>query len=268
MRVSVGDGGTEPNAAAHAEHISDNGRYILFRSAASNLLASPPATITDHIYLRDIESGVTILVSVNDSGTAGNDVSYRASMSSDARFVVFTSRASNLVVGDTNDLCDYNGDMTYTENCADVFVRDTAAGTTVRVSVANGGGQADGPTSLFAQPVISDNGASVAFVSFATNLTAQGVNDCSANPVEPGIIWCPEVYWNNGATTKRVSISTINDAPNNRLNDMVIDMSADARYVVFSSLATNLVATDTNSVADVFMRDTTADTHAGFAARR
>jgi hypothetical protein len=262
-RVSVADGGAQPDAASHAEHISDDGRYILFRSAASNLLASAPATITDHIYLRDMNTGVNILVSVDSSGTAGNGQSYRASMSSNARYVVFTSRASNLVAGDTNDFCDNNGDTTFTENCADVFVRDTAGGTTGRVSVADGGGQADGPSSLFAQPVISDNGAAVAFVSFASNLTAQGVNNCSGSPQEPFMDWCAEVYWNNGSVTKRVSIAANNlDGQNDRLNGTVIDMSSNGQYVVFSSLATNLVAIDTNGVADVFMRDTTADTTA------
>jgi hypothetical protein len=83
----------------------------------------------------------------------------------------------------------------------------------------------------------------------------------TATPYETGVVLCPEIYWNNGAVTKRISIAANSlDGQNDRLYDLVIDMTSDGRYVVFSSYANNLVADDSNAVADVFMRDTQVDT--------
>src|SRR5439155_1571627 len=145
----------------------------------------------------------------------------------DGRFVAFDSTATNLVSGDTNA-------------ASDVFLRDVAAGQTTRMSVSTSGVQGNGASST---PAISANGLFVAFQSSATNLVGgdtNGVADVFVRDVA-------------GRITTRVSLSTAAAQANDQSSEP--GMSADGRFVVFTSLATNLVAGDTNGVADVFVRD-------------
>lgn len=134
-------------------------------------------------------------------------------VSADGRHVVFTSAASDLVPGDTNGQ-------------SDVFVRDLVAGTTLRVSVANDGTQADGPSF---QGVISADGRYVAFSSDAANLV-------------PGDTTGDRDIFRYDLQRKRLSRVSVarNGAAADQSSDSP-DISADGRYVVFSSMATNLV---------------------------
>ena len=123
--------------------MSADGRYILFASAADNLIVnSNGAAVTGpfpskyNVFLRDRTAGTTTLVSVNRFGTGGgNGDCIPVELSANARYALFESSASDLVPGDSN-------------NCADIFVRDLIANTTVLVSVSSSGGSA--PTSLAA----------------------------------------------------------------------------------------------------------------------
>ena len=107
------------------------------------------------MFVRDVTEGTTVRVSVADDETEATGHSWNPSISANGRYVAFSSEASNLVAGDTNDNWD-------------VFVRDLTDGTTVRVSVADNEDQADGPSF---NPSISADGQRVAFQSAATNLT-------------------------------------------------------------------------------------------------
>lgn len=99
-------------------------------------------------------------VSETADGTQGNNSAVASSASDDGRYVAFASTASNLVAGDTN-------------GTTDVFVKDQLDKSIERVSVASGGGQADG---LSYQPAISGDGRFVAFSSIATNLVGSDAN--------------------------------------------------------------------------------------------
>ncbi|HWH68317.1 MAG TPA: hypothetical protein VNT26_02990, partial [Candidatus Sulfotelmatobacter sp.] len=114
--------------------LSADGRYVLFASTANNLwlatnnqpipAAFPPAL---NVYLRDRTNGTTSLVSVNLTGVAGgNGDSVPLDISTNGRFALFESRATDLVAGDTN-------------NAPDLFVRDLVDGTTVLVSSSTDG---------------------------------------------------------------------------------------------------------------------------------
>src|SRR6185503_18940158 len=119
--ASVSSSGALPDASAAGLGISSDGRYVLFRSAATNLGASGAGI---HMFVRDRQSGVTsnVVFDVN-----GNPVSCGiAALSADGRVVAFESVAPNLVPNDTNG--------TY-----DVFVRDLVLSQTTRVSVASAG---------------------------------------------------------------------------------------------------------------------------------
>ena len=120
--VSVArDGKTAGNGISSAPLISQEGRYVVFQSAASDLVSND-LNGADDVFVRDFGLGTTLPVSVNPTGQEmGNGPSTLLASSPDGRFVVFESTATNLVAGDTNGMSDY-------------FLRDIAAGTTRLVS--------------------------------------------------------------------------------------------------------------------------------------
>jgi hypothetical protein len=156
VRVSVATDGTQGNAKSEgAVAISTNGRFVAFVSAASNLVPSD-INGTKDVFVRDLLTGVTEVVSVASDGAFGNGPSgnfaggstaERIGISDDGRFVVFTSDATNLVPNDTNAT-------------ADVFLRDRVEGTTELVSVNTNGTQI---TNGGTEPTVSDDGRYVVF---------------------------------------------------------------------------------------------------------
>lgn len=170
----------------------------------------------------------TTRASVSTEGVEGNRASDEPSVSHDGRFVAFSSLASNLVSGDSNDV-------------ADVFVHDRLTRQTTRVSVGLGGVQGNG-RSLW--PSISADGRYVAFYSEATNLVSADTNGAG------------DVFVHDRSTgqTSRVSEATGARQAGGAAPDFP-SISADGTYVAFWSHAANLVAGDTNNVADVFLHD-------------
>ena len=134
-----------------------DGRYIAFVSSADDLAPNDANGLAD-VFVRDLETGTTVLVSVNTAGASGNGASSRPVVSADGQQVAFESLASDLVANDLNSM-------------PDVFVRDFVNGTTILASVKlDGTGSADlGATT----PAISGNGRQVAFVSRSLDI-AQG----------------------------------------------------------------------------------------------
>ncbi len=180
-------------------------------------------------------AGTTTRVSVDSAGGQANDfsgaapsISVDTSISADGRFVVFQSDATNLVAGDTN-------------GASDVFVHDRQTGTTTRVSVDSAGHEATGLYPASGDPAISADGRFVAFDSNATNLVAGDTN--SAYDIF--------VHDRQTGTTTRVSV----DSAGNQANGYDPSLSADGRFVAFTSGASNLVAGDTNGASDVFVHD-------------
>jgi len=172
----------------------------------------------------------TIRVSQSRSGGNPNGNSSWPSISSNGRFVAFSSYASNLVAHDTNAT-------------SDVFVRDVLNGTTTRVSVASSGAQADGASFT---PSISADGNAVAFQSFATNLVP-GDTEGHADIF---------VHYRSTGKTIRVSVARGGGGAND--DSLQPAISADASTVAFSSVATNLVAQPVNATGlccDIFVRN-------------
>ncbi|GAG29851.1 unnamed protein product, partial [marine sediment metagenome] len=172
-------------------------------------------------------SGSTERVSVGTTGIEGDGDSHEPVMSADGRYVAFQSYASNLVDGDTGGY-------------RDVFVHDRRTGTTERVSVNTEGDQGNGDSRVAA---ISADGRFVAFSSYATNLV-----DGDTNRYRDAF-----VHDRHTGSTERVSVGTTGNEGNGE--SRAIAMSADGRFVAFHSLASNLVAGDTNGLADVFVYD-------------
>jgi Tol biopolymer transport system component len=227
-RVSVDSSGTQGNALAGDAVLSADGRYDAFYSDATNMVVGDTNVVRD-VFVRDRVADATTRMSVDSAGTQGNALSSGPSISADGRYVAFYSDATNLVAGDTNAV-------------RDAFVHDRLTGSTVRVSVDSGGIQGN---ALSSGPWISADGRYVGFYSDATNLVAGDTNafrDVFVHDLQTGI-------------TTRVSVSSLGVQGNALSSGPSI--SADDRYVVFYSDATNLIAADTNLVRDVFVYDRT-----------
>lgn len=251
--VSQTRGGRAGNEASFSPTISQNGRFVAFTTNASNLTRRPS---NGGIVLRDLQTGTNRIVSLRLDGTAAFAAS--PSLSANGRYVAFASFASDIVAGDTNDTFD-------------IFVRDRRLGTTIRVSVDSSGAEAQGGGSF--QPAISAGGKVVAFASEATNLVASdtnGVRDIFVHDVAAG-------------TTVRASVASDGTEANGQSDGPGIrgsatfgpDISGDGRLVTFDSIASNLVADDTNTCSftpggpsfpepgqcpDVFVRDLESST--------
>jgi Tol biopolymer transport system component len=147
--------------------------------------------------------------------------------------VAFQSSATNLVPRDTNRL-------------GDVFLHDRRTGKTIRVSVRSDGKQAGGDRTNTGSnaPAISADGRFVAFHSLDTNLVASDTNRTAD-------IFVRDLKLHR---TARVSVSSAEKQANGEsLGGLTI--SADGRFVAFTSLASNLVPGDANDITDVFLRD-------------
>lgn len=228
--ISVHVGGAPSNGDSTNASVSADGRFVAFQSHATNLVASDVNAVDD-IFVRDRGLGTTICVSLDLNGNSANDLSWRPAISADGRYVAFYSNASDLVLGDSNGI-------------PDVFVRRLPNGPTELVSISTGGAQQNNYSMAQYPPAISADGQVIAFVSLASNLVGSDTNssyDVFVRDLTLG-------------TTERVSVGNGMLEANNTSNSPSI--SADGRYVGFSSLASNLVAGDLNSSNDVFLHDT------------
>ena len=227
-RVDVSSGGEE---AYVCTSLSANGRYVAFSSTASNLVDGDTNDDAD-VFVRDLWNSTTRRASVSSTGEQANGgLSGPVTLSGDGRYLVFESDATNLVPDDTNGL-------------DDVFRRDLQSGTTVRVNVSTSGAQANSLT--YNTSALSGDGVVVGFTSMATNLV---VGDSNLRE---------DVFVRNVAqsTTTRLTL-TDKGQPGNGSYSHTGDefLSADSRFVVFTSDSSNLVADDTNGNDDVFLRD-------------
>jgi Tol biopolymer transport system component len=230
-RASVNSAGAQANGYSFETSVSSDGRFVTFGSTASNLVAGDVNAAAD-VFLRDRVARTTERVSVGPAGGEPIGPSFESSVSSDGRFVAFASDASNLVLRDHN-------------RGTDVFVRDRALGRTERASVGAGGAEGKGISSLCS---LSANGRFVAFASTAPNLVAADSNGVRDVFVRDRVL----------GTTQRVNVSGTGAAANAASGQPFV--SADGRFVSFTSGASNLVPSDTNGVSDVFLRDRAART--------
>lgn len=261
--------------------ISANGHYLVFQSGASDLVPNDTNSVQD-IFVTDLITGLTSRMSITNTGAQANGMSQCTSISANGRFIAFESGATNLVTGDTN-------------NHNDIFVHDQLTGANTRVSVANDGTQANdwctNPTispdgryvkfdswatnlikgyprevygsgkylyDLYTKQIklvpwsspsfsnIDGNGNQyVAFYSGDGTLSGDtnGVNDVFVTNLST---------WN----TERISVAFDGVSAANG-ESTVPSISADGRYVAFTSRANNLVEMDNNieGYRNVFLRD-------------
>jgi Tol biopolymer transport system component len=230
-RVSVSSTGEEQTSGPGAEQlgiipaISHNGRFVAFFSASTNLVPNDHNG-TDDIFVRDRKLGETTRVSVSSTGEEGNGGSlFYPSISPNGRFVAFTSYASNLVPGDENG------------HHEDVFVRDRKKGVTTRIRENNRSG------SLYSGlPSISANGRFVAFEAPASDLVQGDRNEAV------------DVFLRDRKRGRTTLLSVSSEGTQGNSESSFPVISANGRFVAFSSLASNLVEGDGFNTADTFVR--------------
>lgn len=215
------------NSDAYYATISADGRYTAFASWASNIV-SGDTNGTGDIFVWDNELGSISRVSVSTAGAQGNGEANRPVLSSDGRYVVFQSDATNVVAGDSG--------------FTDIFIRDLQSGTTRRVSETSVGGQANG-NSTFAS--ISADGRYIAFQSSATNLVSGDSNGAD------------DIFVKDLLTGGVTRVSTSSSGAQSNGNSSAAKISADGRFVAFETMSSNLAGTDTNGAADILLKDLT-----------
>ena len=239
------DGTNTGNVGSTFSQQSADGRYVVFRSAATNLVSGVNDVngFNSDIFRRDRLTGKTELVSVSRfaANRTPNGPSFNARVSANGRFVVFESDASDLVANDTN------GGLFGQPR--DVFVRDMVAKKTMLVSVNLSGGTSNNAQNMIRESdqtdgrLISDNGRYVVFQSRASNLVV-GDNNGQRDVFVRDII---------GKKTFLVNVNNAGQAGQGPSDHGVI--SADGRYVAFESHARNLIANDFNFNPKVFRHD-------------
>lgn len=207
--------------------LSYDGRTVAFLSTAGDLAGADNTTTWFKVFLKNRTTGALVLASVALDGGPANGNSSRPILDNAGIRVAFESDASNLVAGDAN-------------GATDIFLRNVATGSTLRISEADGGGEADGPSSF---PGIDASGGKVVFQSAASNLTAVP---------NPGIT---DIYLKNLADNGTIRVSAAGDGTPANGNSMFPAISSDGRFVLFYSQATNLVAGDANGATDLFLKN-------------
>lgn len=233
--ASLGWNGKQCDCQSGNPALSTDGRYLAFANLDCRFFGCAGAhgsplvpDDTNHAYdvfVRDLEGGTIQRVSVSSYGEQGNGNSGGGSMigiSADARYVTFVSSASNLVPDDTNGQ-------------PDVFLHDRLEGTTERVNVSSEGQQANGLTEGGS---ISADGRYVVFWSKASNLVQHDHNGDD-----------PDNFIHDRKTGKTQIVEPEDDYA------LGATISGNGRYVIFSSSDSDLVSSDTNNRADVFVHD-------------
>lgn len=196
--ISVSTSGAPGSGESSWAAISDDGRYVVFQSEASNLIAIDGNAHID-IFIRDRQTNTTARIN-GVGGAAPNGGSFRPAISGDGRYIAFTSLATNLVAGDSVDLfadvflydrvtaaatkvstnasadyLDISGDGRFIVYSAvqQVYLFDRLTRQTALVSRNTVGAPGNGASG---EPAISNDGTTIAFASAATDLVPSDTN--------------------------------------------------------------------------------------------
>ncbi len=227
-------------AFSSSPSISADGRFVAFTSFGHDLVLADDDNIDDDVFVRDMVTGTTELVSTSLSGTTtGNDGSSHPRITPDGRYVFFLSSATDLVLGDH--------DAEWVKQ--DIYRRDLWTDTTILVSksmTSDGGG--NGPSS---NPIVSDDGRYVTFGSTASDLVPNDVN------YEEEDVFRRDLALE---TTELVSVNETGTGTGTgpmHSSSGNASASSDGRFITFESEAEDLVPEDNNYNSDIFLRDMT-----------
>lgn len=220
--ISKNASNIKSNGPNIAPTLSTDGRYVTFASTATNYVSGVTNSF-QNIYTKDLISGSVTRVSLSTGGAEPDNDSFTPSNSNDGRYVTFGSRATNLVINDTNGV-------------QDVFLRDTQLGTTVKIS--NGSLGENPQSNIMSGRAMSGDGRYIVFASEASNVVPGDLNSKQ------------DVFMFDRDTTiiTMLSGSGENQANNHNSNATITN---DGSAVAFTSTATNLVPGHTGLYSDV-----------------
>lgn len=227
-RVSRAWDGSESNGDSRTPSISGNGRYVAFRSGATNLL-SGPMDVSKSIYVCDRQTGNNELVSVTWEDAQENGGSWYPHISADGRHVAFITNSTNLVAFDDNAV-------------NDAFMRDLDLGVTTMIGVTTEGGAGNSNSGGFG---ISADGRFAGIFSAATDLLPPGED---TNAAQDAFVRDMDLEF-----TERVSVSSSGEQAEVGGGSATLDGSG--RFAAFQSASSNLVDNDENVATDIFGRD-------------
>lgn len=234
-RVSTSASGAQADGPSYQAAFSPDGTKVAFLSWATDLIVGEGWSDSHlGVFVKDLTTGAVTRASADAAGVAGNDYSFSPSFSPDGTSVLFESRASNLVPGDTN------ADLYGPGSGDDIFIKNLLTGSVTRVNLNSAGEQAN---SASATPVFSPDGSKVAFQSWASNLVpgdTNGVTDIFVKDLASGAVM-------------RASTNKSGNQSNGYSSDPVF--SPDGTKVAFWTNATKLVPNDTNGTYDIIVKD-------------
>lgn len=226
-RVSTNATGGQAIGASANARFDPAGTRIVFDSVAPDLVAAGDVNGRRDVFVKELATGALTLVSANAAGVQGNLDSFQGVFSPDGAQVAFESLASNLVGLDTNAT-------------RDLFVKTLATGELRRVSVDAAGGQANGQSGGAA---FSPDGRYLVFESNATNLVPGDTNAAY------------DLFLKDLRTGAITRVSTTASGAQANDHSFRASFTADGGALVFESLASNLVAGDTNASRDIFLKE-------------
>lgn len=223
--VSANQNGASANGDSTSGQVSTNGGLAVFQSSASDLIVGDTNGVSD-IFVRNLQTGSTILVSVATDGGLANGPSTSPMITPDGRYVVFVSAATNLVANDTNGL-------------ADIFVRDLVNNTTTWVTTnavkATRNFTITSPVMAPESPVISADGRYVAF--YSTNDFGNGVPFTGSPYYSVGEVYVRDLVANTTiwASSNAVAMAYANISGNKFPLSSHPVISADGRFITFKT---------------------------------
>ncbi len=233
------------NGESAAPAISQDGRFVVFLSQATNLLNPPapgtPAVSGQQIYVRDRTLNQTALVSKDNNVTPvpGNGTSSAPVIGQDGQFVAFVSQATNLLNPPAPGTPAATGQQ--------IYLRDLTLNQTTLISKDNNTTPTPG-NGVSSEPTISGDGRFVGFTSVATNLL---------NPPVPGIpaVTGQQIYLRDRTVNQTSLVSKDNNSPANPGNgpSSAPTIATDGSFIAFVSAATNLVSGGT-VFSDIYTR--------------
>lgn len=239
IEINSASDGTSGNSYSNGIiAFSPDSTKVFFLSQASNLVEADTNGTSD-IFVKDLTTGTTSIITASQTGEIANHSYYSygdVRIFANGTRVLFSSRASNLVAGDTNDV-------------EDVFVKDLVSSKVTLINSASDGTVGNGryTANNLINLQISPDGSKVLFGSDASNFAAGDVNRAVDYFIKD---------LNTGKTTlvNSAADGTVGNGYYSQNGQQPV-FSADGSKVIFASYASNLVAGDSNGTWDYFAKD-------------
>lgn len=220
--VSIGANGTEANAESFEPSVSGDGNLIAFTSTASNISTTEKGISNNNVFLRDLKTDTTIMISIDPIARKGGGGS-KPSISYDGNRIAFYSHTATLVTDDNNGIWD-------------IFLWEKNIAKLKRVSLTADGkerNQGSESANRIVAPSISGNGHYIAFATTATNMVPGDINNFQ------------DVFVYDINTNSTIIASNASDGKPGNADSPIgqgekIAISFDGKWVAFSTNATNL----------------------------